>query len=286
MSDPFPPARTGRPKLKAPPGACDTHMHIYGPPERFPFAPGPAHKPPPSLLEHYLAMLDRIGVERAVIVQPAAYGTDNRCTLEAIRNSGGRARGVATVDTGVSDEELQRLTEAGIRGERFHMLPGGALPWDILEEMAARVHPFGWHVQVQCEGAELPAREAMLGRLPCDLVIDHTGRIPQPGGLDHPGFKTLLRLVERGRCWVKLSAPLLNSKEGGPAYGDVGALARALIKAAPERMVWATNWPHPSEPDDGKPDEAELLDVLLHWADDDATRTRILATNPAELYGF
>ena len=273
-----------RPKLKAPPGACDTHMHIYGPPERFPFVPGPAAKPLPTPLKDYLSMLERIGVERAVIVQPAAYGTDNRCTLEAVREMGERARGIATLDTSVKDGELQQLSDGGIRGVRFHMLPGGVLPWEILEEMAARVHPFGWHVQLQMDGRELPDRMAILRQLPCKLVIDHTGKFLEPVGTDHPGFKALLGLVEGGRCWVKLSAPYETSKAGPPNYSDVGVLAKALVKAAPERMLWGSNWPHPSVRD--KPDDAMLLDVLLDWVEDDATRDRILGDNAAALYGF
>ncbi|MFQ5931311.1 MAG: amidohydrolase family protein [Nitrospiraceae bacterium] len=276
--------QNSRPKLKAPRGACDTHMHIYGPPEQFPFVPGPAAKPAPTPLKDYLAMLDRIGVERAVIVQPAAYGTDNRCTLEAMREMGERARGIATLDTDVKDAELQQLTNAGVRGVRFHMLPGGVLPWAILEEMAARVYPFGWHVQLQMDGRELPDRAAMLRRLPCKLVIDHTGKFLEPVGTGHPGFRALLGLVEGGHCWVKLSAPYETSKAGPPNYPDVGVLAKALVKVAPERMLWGSNWPHPSVRD--KPDDAMLLDVLLDWVGDDATRDRILSDNPAALYGF
>lgn len=275
-----------RPRLKTPPGSCDTHMHIYGPPKRYPFAPGPAHHPPPALVEDYTTMLERIGVERAVVVQPAGYGLDNRCTLDAVAQMGVQARGVATVDTSVSDEELQRLTDAGMRGARFHMLPGGAVPWDMLEEVAAKVKPFGWHVQVQLPGEELPEHEAMLHRLPVDLVIDHIGRIPKPITVNHPGFRTLLGLVEAGRCWIKLSAPTIASPDGAPEFTEVGRLVAALVHAAPERMLWASNWPHPGSPPDDKPDEAMLLDTLLHWVDDETVRHRILVDNPARLYGF
>lgn len=275
-----------RPRLKAPPGACDTHMHIYGAPERFPFAPGPAHKPPPASVEDYLTMLDRIGVERVVVVQPAGYGTDNRCTVDAVARMGSRARGVATVDASVSDEELQRLSDAGMRGARFHMLPGGAVPWEMLEEVAAKVKPFGWHVQVQLPGEELPEREALLRGLPVDLVIDHIGRIPEPIEVNHPGFRTLLGLVETGRCWVKLSAPNITSPEGAPEFAKAGRLASALASAAPERMLWASNWPHPGNPPEDKPDEGMLLDTLLHWVKDEKVRQGILVDNPARLYGF
>jgi D-galactarolactone isomerase len=146
--------------------------------------------------------------------------------------------------------------------------------------------PFGWHLHVQFDGREFPERAALLHRLPGRLVIAHTGKFLEPVPPEHPAFQALLRLVETGRCWVKLSAPYETSRSGPPGYADVGALAKALVRAAPERMLWATNWPHPSEPAEAKPDEAMLLDTLLDWAPDDATRRRILRDNPAELYGF
>jgi D-galactarolactone isomerase len=274
-----------RPRLQAPAGAVDTHMHVYRP-DRYPYRPGPAHQPPVASVSAYRAMLARIGVERTVVVQPAAYGTDNRCTVEAVAELGPHARGVATVDADVPQAELRRLTAAGIRGARFFMLAGGILRWDDLEAIAARVVPFGWHLHVQFDGREFPERAALLHRLPGRLVIAHTGKFLEPVAPEHPAFQALLRLVETGRCWVKLSAPYETSRSGPPGYADVGALAKALVRAAPERMLWATNWPHPSEPAEAKPDEAMLLDTLLDWAPDDATRRRILRDNPAELYGF
>ncbi len=198
---------------------------------------------------------------------------------------GAEVRGVMVVDTEVSDAELDRLTGLGVCGERFYML-GGVLGWDILDEMAARVHDFGWHVQLQFDGRELGEREAALRRLPGTLVIDHVGRFGEPVGVDHPGFRALMRLVEGGRCWVKLSMPYDGSRVGPPNYDDVGVLAKALVRAAPERMLWASNWPHPTVPVSERPDDAVLLDVLLDWVGDDATRHRILVDNPADLYGF
>ena len=275
-----------RPRLKAPPGACDTHMHFYE--DRFPIAPTATLRPPQATVSDYRRMQQRLGLARTVIVQPSTYGADNRCTLDAIAALGESARGVAVVDTSVSDAELDRLTKGGIRGIRFHMVKGGGgvLPWEILEPMAARVHRFGWHVQLQLDGRDLPEYEARLKRLPGTLVVDHVGKFLEPVTVDHPGFRALARLVEGGRTWVKLSAAYEVSKKGPPHYDDVGVLAKALVKLAPERMVWASNWPHPSVPKDRAPDDAVLLDTLLDWAPDDATRRRILADNPAELYGF
>jgi D-galactarolactone isomerase len=188
------------------------------------------------------------------------------------------------VDAGVTDAELDRLTKLGIRGIRFHMLPGGALPWDILETMAARVGNFGWHVQLQLDGRQLPDYEAVLARLPCDLVIDHVGKFLEPVPVEHPSFRALERLVGRG-AWVKLSAPYEVSKVGAPNYDDVGALAKALVKIAPDRMLWATNWPHPT-PGVPKPDDAWMLDMLLDWMPEEAARRKVLVDNPAHLYGF
>jgi D-galactarolactone isomerase len=275
-----------RPRLQAPPGATDTHMQFYDVAERYPVAPTAAFLPPPARVDDYREVQRRLGLERVVVVQPSAYGTDNRCTMDGVAALGDTARAVVVVDRTVSDAELERLTAAGARGIRFFMLRGAPLPWDILEEMAARVHPFGWHVQLQCNGRELPEREPLLQRLPGDLVIDHVGRFMEPVPLDHPAFACLLRLLERGRTWVKLSAPYESSRSGPPGYEDVSALAQALVRAAPERMLWASNWPHPGHRDPRVRDEALLLDLLIEWAPEEAMRRRILVDNPAALYGF
>ena len=273
------------PKLQAPAGTCDTHMHIYGPEETYPLAGTGAAVVPGATVDAYRAVQQRLGLERTVIVQAAAYGTDNRCTLDAIAAIGEAARGVAVVDTGVDDAELERLTGLGVRGARLFMVSGGVLSWDDLGELLSRVNEFGWHGQLQMHGRELTERLAEIRSWPGNLVIDHVGRFEEPIGTDHPAFKALMSLVEGGRCWVKLSGVYLSSGLGHPAYEDVGILARALAEAAPERMLWASDWPHPSEAID-PPDDAMLLDVLLHWFDDEALRQRILVDNPAQLYGF
>ena len=274
---------TRTPELKAPPGACDTHIHIFGPERDYPIRSANAFPPPPnSSVTDYRSLQERLGLGRVVVVQPAAYADDNSCTVDALEALGDRARGVAVVAPRVDDAELRRLTDASVCGLRFFMLTGGALGWDVLEAMAARVASFGWHIQLQLDGRDLDRHEAMLMRLPGTLVIDHVGKFLEP---DHPGFQTLLRLVDGGNCWVKLSAPYETSKLGPPHYADVGKLGKALLAAAPERMVWASNWPHPSA-QDHLPDDAVLLDVLLDWIPDAATRHRVLVDNPAELYGF
>jgi D-galactarolactone isomerase len=257
-------------------------MHIYE--DRFKLAPTATFRPPHSPTPAYLAMRRRLGLSRTVVVQPSGYGADNSCTLEAMAAMGASARGIAVVEPRVSDAELERLTAAGMRGIRYFMLPGGILPWESLEGMATRVGNFGWHVQLQLDGRLLPERESLLKRLGGTLVIDHNGKFLEPVPVDHPSFKCLLRLLENGRTWVKLSAPYETSKKGPPLYADVGALAKALVKAAPDRCLWATNWPHPGQA--RIPDDADLLDLLLDWAPDDATRRKILVDNPAKLYGF
>ncbi|MGA7276535.1 MAG: amidohydrolase family protein [Desulfocapsaceae bacterium] len=270
------------PQLVTPPDTCDTHMHFYN--DRFASAPTALMTPPNAWVEDYRAIQQRLGLKRVVVVQPTTYGTDNSCQLEAMKAFGDGARGVVVVDTAISDEELERLTGLGVRGVRFHMLPGGALGWDVLEELAARVDNFGWHVQLQMNGREFPEKEALLSRLGCELVVDHVGRFMGPVPTDDPAFCALLNFLQTGRCWVKLSAPYESSEAGPPDWADVTPEARALVKAAPERMLWASNWPHPGQKQ--PPDEADLLDLLLDWVDDASVRTRILRDNPAELYGF
>ncbi len=270
------------PRLQAPPGACDTHMHIYD--ARYAFAPAALIKPPPAPLAAYREMQKQLGLARVVVVQPSGYGFDNSCTLDAVAALGASARCVVVPRPDVRVVELKRLHAAGARSVRYFMLPSGVLPWDTLEAMAARIAPLGWNLNLQLDGRDLAQHEAMLSRLPCTLVIDHNGKFLEPVGADHPGFRTLLKLLDGGRCYVKLSAPYETSKLGPPHYADVGVLAKALVKANPERCLWASNWPHPNQ--SPRPSSAAMLDLLLEWADDQATRHKILVDNPARLYGF
>jgi len=197
---------------------------------------------------------------------------------------GDAARGVAIVDPAVPDLELERLTKLGIRGVRYHMM-GGVLTWDTMPKMAARVAALGWHVQLQCESREIGEREAMLSMLPCDLVIDHMGRFDADVDFADKSWRTMMTFLAGGRCWVKLSGPYYGSKSGPPAYSDKARIAKELIKAAPERMVWASNWPHPSFKKNF-PDEGKLLDTVADWTQDETLRKKILVDNPSRLYGF
>ena len=271
--------------MTIPRGACDCHMHFYGPPDRYPLAATRAYDPPLATVEGYRQVMARLGTERVVAVQPSAYGTDNQCLVDAITELGDYARGIATVRPDVSDSALKQLTAAGVRGARALMFKGSVLTMDELPALAARVAPFGWHVQLQMNGRDLPGVESMLAHFPVDVVIDHNGKFEPPVTEDHVGVAALKRLLDRGRCWVKASAPYETSRVGPPGYEDVGALARVFIRHAPERVVWASNWPHGGvkEP---LPDDNDLLGLLEAWAPDEATRKRILVDNPRMLYGF
>ena len=273
---------TESPKLKAPANACDCHMHIYD--AKYPTDPKATLKPADALVADYKLLQKRIGTSRNVVVTPSTYGTDNRVTLDAIAQIGPTARGVAVVDTTVTDTELKRLNDLGIRGIRFNLVQAGATTAEMIEPLSRRVNDLGWHIQIHMKGEQIAGIEDLLLRVPSPIVFDHLGRLAQPNALDNPGFKTISKLIDKGRTWVKLSGAYQDTKVGPPTYSDTVAVARAYIKAAPERMVWASDWPHPTEKD--KPDDAVLFDLLAEWAPEEAMRTRILVQNPATLYGF
>jgi len=265
-----------------PAGACDCHMHVFDP--RF---GGQADTPTPlATAAMYRDVQAHLGLQRVVVVQANRYGADNRGMLEAMAAFGDGARGVVVVDPDTNDAELQRLNTLGVRGVRFHMLSGGHLQWAQLDEVAARVRPFGWHLQLQFDGWTLPTYAARLCALPVAIVIDHLGKFisqPPPGVAD-PAFRTLLGLLDAGRCWVKLSAPYESSRLGVPGYDDVAPLARALVTSFAERCVWGSNWPHPGRT--LAPSPAALLEQLFDWAGDQTTARRILVDNPRRLYDF
>jgi len=274
------------PAFRPPPGACDCHMHAYGPAEIYPPAPDSPFPPVAGGdIASYRRVRDILGLSRAVVVQPSVYGFDNRVTLDAMAALGDGARGVAVVPPDVADEELDRLTRLGIRGIRFFMIGGGALGWDDLETLAAKTANFGWHVQMQMDGRHLHEMEERLAGLPGRLVIDHNGKFLEPVGIGHPGFAALRRLVDTGRAFVKTSGVYETSRAGAPDYEDVACLARTLIAHAPERCLFATNWPHPSKPGN-PPDDARLIDLFAQWCGTEAVARRIMVDNPAELYGF
>jgi predicted TIM-barrel fold metal-dependent hydrolase len=277
---------TERPKLKAPANAADCHMHIYDP-ARFPMPPSPRVAPENAALTQYRQLQQRIGTPRVVIVTPRNYATENEATVTAIREFGRNARGVAVLHPSVTDAELKRLDSAGVRGIRFSLgdPTSAVVTPDMIEPLAKRIAPLGWHIQFNMGGEQIVALSDLLRRLPVPMVFDHLGNPPLPAGTTHPSHQFIRRLLDEEHGWVKLSGAYLNSKIG-PPYPEATSIAQAFVTAAPQRLVWGSDWPHPTSPGPRKPDDAMLFDLLLDWAPDEQTRHRILVENPERLYGF
>lgn len=279
-------AGTQRPVLQMPAHACDSHLHIYD--SRFPTVVDAAHALEKATVNEYRQIQKRLGTTRAIIVTPRSYGVDNRVTVDAIAQLGiESARGVAVLRTDVTNAHIRELDQAGVRGIRFSLYTPthAAASFDMVEELSHRIEPFGWHLQLHWTADQFVEHAAMLERLPSRIVIDHMARLPQPAGVNHPAVQLIRTLLDRGRTWVKLSGPYLDSqvREQGQ-FRDIDNVAKHWIRTAPERLVWGSDWPHPTETI--KPDDAKLLDLMTRWTGDGATINRILVTNPAELYGF
>lgn len=266
-------------------GACDSHIHIYDPRFQMPW-PDRRAVPNASVAE-YRQVQQRLGTTRAIVVQPAAYGTDNAVTLAAIAQLGiDNARGIAVVHPAVTQAQLLAMDAGGVRGIRFtlHDPRTAVTSPDMIEPLAHRVAALGWHLQVHLRGEQIVAMEELLMGLPGTLVFDHMARLPQPEGAAYPAFGIVRRLLDRGRTWIKLSGPYLDSRREPPGYADIGPVARAFVVHAPERCVWGSDWPHPTE--HAKPDDAALLALLSEWTPQESVRRKILVDNAAELYGF
>jgi predicted TIM-barrel fold metal-dependent hydrolase len=276
-------AGTEAPKQRAPAGAADCHHHIYN--SKYPADPRATLRPGDASVEDYRALQRRIGTSRNIIVQPSTYGTDNTCTLDALTAFGPTARAVAVVDTSVADAELKRMNGLGVRGIRFNLAQAGATTPEMIEPLSKRVNDLGWHIQINAPAAKIIEIKDILNRVPSPIVFDHLAHIPEPEGTAHPLFGVVLALIDKGKTWVKLSGAYADTKVGPPSYSDSSAVARAYVQKAPERLVWGSDWPHPSERDN-KPDDAILFDLLLDWAPDERVRNRILVQNPEALYGF
>jgi D-galactarolactone isomerase len=275
-------------KLKAPANASDCHMHIYDP--RFPETnPRPGLNPKNATVQDYRLLQKRTGTTRVVVVTPRNYATDNRVTVDALAQLGANARGVAVVHPTVTDAELKSLNDAGIRGVRFSLgePTTAVVTYDMVEPLAKRVADLGWHVQLNVDGDQIVDHADLWSRLPAQMVFDHMGHPNLPAGIEHASFGIMRRLIDKGRTWIKLSGAYGNSKVGPPLYPEAAVIAQAFVKAAPERMVWGSDWPHPSEQSKSPlPNDALLFDLLATWAPDEATRNRILVANPEALYGF
>ncbi|MFC5140415.1 amidohydrolase family protein [Actinomycetospora rhizophila] len=286
--DPAPSA----PTLALPPGAVDAHCHVFGPGERFPFAPERKYTPTDAGREQLFALRDHLGIARQVVVQATCHGTDNRALVDALDAADGRARGVAAVRGDVTDRELADLDRAGVRGVRFNFVKRlvDAVPTDELAAVAERIAPLGWHVVVYFEAADLPDLEDFLGRLPVPVVVDHMGRPDVTRDPDGPEFTRFLRFVDRHDVWVKVSCPERLSVTGPPAvggerhaYADVVPFARRVVAEAGDRVLWGTDWPHPNLTDH-MPDDGLLVDHVRHVAPTPEDRQRLLVDNPRRLY--
>ncbi|NGO92994.1 hypothetical protein BJL96_36965 [Burkholderia cenocepacia] len=282
---PDPSPRT--PVLKCPPGATDCHVHVYGPVASYPVASTRAFDVPDAFPSTLAGLLDTLGVDRVVLVQPSGYGTDNQRHLDALSEVGRPARMIAALRADVSDTELERLNNAGVRGIRYTIGHKGAAPLEEMPEMARRIAELGWHVQlhVMSDGGRAPLVEMqnVLRSLPVDVVLDHVGSVRPSGGVNQPSFKTLLGLLETGRCWVKLSAAYRVAE--APPYTEMKPFVDAMLAVNPERLLWGSDWPHVSFKGT-MPNTTDLLDQMLTWVPDELARTRILVDNPARLYGF
>jgi predicted TIM-barrel fold metal-dependent hydrolase len=262
---------------------CHTHVFVDG----YPLIPNRGYDPPESNLDHMLAMHAKLGIDRVVFTQPSVYGTDNSAILDAAGGIPDRARVVVAVDGEVTDSQLADLHDRGARGIRLNLDNVGGMPVEIdqVPALASRIAELGWHVEFLFAGPELPELLPMLNSLPSPISIGHFAYMPATEGIAFPAFRTLLDLVREGNTWVKLSAPNRLGVGDLPPWPAVVPMAQALIEANPDRMLWATDWPHPNKFSD-QPNDADLLEQLELWAPDEGMRRRILVDNPSVLYGF
>lgn len=267
-----------------PKNSCDCHHHIYD--RRFPYAAGDTRALPDATVADYRRFKQWLGHTRHVLVQPSSYGTDNRCLVSALKAFGPTARGEAVVDDTVTDAALDALAGAGVTGVRFNLAAGHATSAAMLLPVARRVTERGWHVQVHATADQLWALRPLLLQIPGRLVIDHAFRLPQPDPMAHPCWRLAWTLLERGRCWVKLSAPYQQSQRED--YADMAPVMARFLSQATERVLWGSDWPHPSliSANRAMPDDAFILSALCRWAHNDQVRHRLLVANPAELYRF
>ncbi len=277
------------PAFKMPALACDTHAHVLGPAAHYNYSPARVYTPPDCLLKNYRHMLDTLGVTRAVLVQPSVYGTDNAAMLDVMKTDPQRMRGVAVVDPAISDAELKTLNAAGVRGLRLNIVDvkdrkAGSLPMDMLRPLAQRIAAMGWHMEFLMHADEFPDLDRTFADFPVPIVLGHLGYMNTSLGLEAPGFQALLRLMQSGKAWVKLTGPYRIS--AGPLpHADTVPFAHALVQANADQVIWGTDWPHVMHKG-AIPNDGELTDLLLAWVPDTVQRERVLVTNPARLYSF
>lgn len=283
-ADPAPHA----PKFAVPANACDTHAHIFGPADRYPWNPARGYTPPDALPAAYEHLHRTLGIARGVITQPSVYGTDNRATLDYVAANRSHMRAVVAVEASVTDRELQRMHDAGARGVRVNLADPGGNPFASFAELvrfADRLRPLGWHIELLIHVHEMDDHIADIRRLPVDVSVGHFGYMPASLRVDHSNYRAFLDLVADGRCWVKLTGAYRITGLKQTPYRDVDAFAAALIARRSDRIVWGSDWPHPICPVP-MPNDGDLLDQLATWAPDARVRAQILVDNPARLYGF
>ena len=272
-----------KPKYVPPPGACDAHCHVFGPGAKFPYAPKRSYTPPDAPKEQLAALHKHLGFSRAVLVQASCHGTDNSAVIDALNWSKGAWRGVCMINDQVTDEELETLDTAGVRGARFNFVAhlGGAPDLTVIEAVVARIKPMGWHLQVHLDARDIETYRDFLLGLDMVFIIDHMGRVVAKNGLEQKPFKLLLDLMNDERVWVKVSGSERVSSTGRP-YHDAMPYARALIESAPDRVLWGTDYPHPNVKE--MPNDGEQVDLFALTVGDEKMRRKILVDNPTRLY--
>ncbi|MEP2717104.1 amidohydrolase family protein [Pseudophaeobacter sp.] len=278
---------TGRqPATALPPQATDCHIHLFDS-QNYKDPPKGPPAPMDATIAHYESVQKWLGLERVVVVQGNAYHTDNSYLLDALDHFGPAARGVVAIEPDISDETLEAMTARGVRGARIMDLLQGAVGLDRLLQINARVQPFGWSLVVQFDGRDIREHVAKLEQIQGDYVIDHTGKFLTPVAADSAEFAALLRLIDRGNCYVKLAGCYETSQVGYPGFDDLAVLSKALIQHAPDRIIWGTNWPHNmSTSRETYPDDVHLLDLVMDWAGSPENMQKIFVEAPARLYGF
>lgn len=281
------------PRKPLPPGACDTHFHVFGPPNVFPFAADRRYEPPAAAIEHYFGMMKITGLSRAVVVQPGAHGIDNTAILDAIAKSGGRLKGIANIDQTTTDAELQKLKAGGVVGARFSLMSDRAGDRKAIEHALPRLKALDWSLDLHIEPGHFIDSIDFIRTFPVPTVIDHMARIVPKDGLGQPAFKLLLELLKDGRFWTKicaadkLSADRRATVPDGIPYKDVIPFGRAVMEAAPDRCIWGTDWPHGNTFEMGQvPNDGALLDLLAEMAPTETALRKVLVDNPARFYGF
>jgi predicted TIM-barrel fold metal-dependent hydrolase len=276
------------PKWRLPAGSCDSQVHVFGDRERFPVRPDTAYVAYDATVETMLRLHKTLGIERGVIVQPTAYGTDHSALIDALSTAGNGYRGCGRVDGSVNDDQLAEMHAAGIRGARFNFHPkltASRLDPDEIRRAINRVTELGWYFKLQLVDMDPDEVTSLFDGVDADIIVDHMGPLQYDHGLADPRFQKMLELLDRGNWWMMLSNGDKRAEAEGHPWDDAVAYAHEYIQRAPERMLWASDWPHPLRPVP-VPNDGELLDLFARYAPDEATRRQILVTNPAKVFRF